>query len=289
MIWRDQYYENGRLSEAESMWRQAIVEFRRVDEQEGLGASSNNLGEVYLLSGRLRQADQLLHQAILSYQRTGDNDGLAAALVDLGSFVCIGATCLMLSSNFNRALQRAGVNGDKSVVAAALAGIGETKLQQSDVRAARTSYESALRLRQELGGKQAIAETEIELAKVRILEGSPTDAEARARRCKTQFHLEQQVDDELSAGLVIVDSLIAETKLSEAVAEMSALDPIASKTQNHVLQLRYLMENARLALAAGDPQTARLGLAKTMRKAHSEGYLDIEREAFRVQARAAGT
>ncbi len=284
----DQYYENGKLSEAESMWRQAIVEFRRVDEQEGLGASSNNLGEVYLLSGRLGQADQLLHQAILSYQRTGDNDGQASALVDLGELCLHRGEMSGALANFNLALQRAGANGDKSVVAAALAGIGETKLQQSDVRAARSSYESALRLRQELGGKQAIAETEIELAKIRILEGSPTDAEARARRCKTQFHLEQQVDDELSAGLVVVDSLIAQTKLPEAVAEMSALDPIASKTQNHVLQLRYLMQNARLALAGGDPQTARRGLTKTMRKAHSEGYLDIEREAFRVQARAAG-
>ncbi len=282
------YYENGKLSEAESMWRQAITEFRRVDEEEGLAASSNNLGEIYLVSGRLHQADQLLRQAILSYQRTNDSDGLAGALVDLGELCLHRGELSSALYNFHRALQSAGSNADKNVVAAALAGIGEMQLQQSDVRAARASYNNALQLRQDLGEKQAIAETEVELAKIRILEGNPTDAEVRARRCKAQFHLEQQADDELGAGLVVVDALIAETKLPEAAAEMSALDPIVSKTQNHVLQLRSLLQNARLALAKGDSQTARHDLSKTLRQAHSEGYLDIEREALRLQVQSSG-
>jgi DNA-binding winged helix-turn-helix (wHTH) protein/tetratricopeptide (TPR) repeat protein len=284
----DIYYENGKLSEAESMWRQAISEFRRTGEEEGLGAASNNLGETYLVSGRLHQADQLLHQAILSYERTSDTDGVGAALVDLGELCLYRGEPSAALANFHRALQSAGPNGDKSVVASALAGIGETQLQQSDLRAARTSYESAWRLRQELGEKQAIAQTELALAKVRILEGSPADAESRARGCKTQFHLEQQEDDELGAGLVIVDALIAETKIPEALAEMSALDPIVSKTQNHVVQLRYLLQNARLALATGDRQTARRRAVATLRQARSEGYLDIEREALRLHTRAGG-
>jgi tetratricopeptide (TPR) repeat protein len=280
------YYQNGMLSEAESMWRQAITEFRRVDEEEGLGASSNNLGEIYLVSGRLRQADQFLHQAILSYQRSSDTDGVAGALVDLGQLCLHRDELSGALDNFNRSLQSAGSNGDKSVVAAALAGIGETQLQQSDVRAARVSYENAWRLRQELGEKQAIAQTELALAKIRILEGNPADAESRARRCKTQFHLEQQADDELGAGLVIVDSLIAETKMPEAVAEMSALDPIAVRTQNHVLRLRYLLQNARLAVGTGDRQTARRGTEAALRQARSEGYVDIQKEALRLQARS---
>ncbi len=282
------YYENGKLSEAETMWRQAITEFRRVDEQEGLGASSNNLGEIYLVLGQLHQADQLLHQAILSYQRTSDTDGVAGALVDLGELCLHRGELSSALDNFRRALQSAGSNADKSVVAAALAGIGEMQLQQLDVRAARASYNNALRLRQDLGEKQAIAETEVELAKIRILEGNPTDAEVRARRCKTQFHLEQQADDELGAGLVVVDALIAEAKLPEAAAEMSALNPIVSKTQNHVLQLRSLSQNARLALAMGDRQTARHHLVRMRRQAHTDGYLDIEREALRLQAQAVG-
>ncbi len=137
----DLYYENGKLSEAESMWRQAIIEFRRVDEEEGLGASSNNLGEIYLVSGRLHQADQLLHQADpqLSSGRVTQTDE-AAALVDLGELCLHRGEMSGALANFHRALQSAGANGDKSVVAAALAGIGEMQLQQSDVRAARTSY-----------------------------------------------------------------------------------------------------------------------------------------------------
>jgi tetratricopeptide (TPR) repeat protein len=283
------YYENGKLSEAETMWRQAITEFRRADEEEGLGASSNNLGEIYLVRGQLHQADQLLHQAVLSYERASDTDGVAAALVDLGSLSLHRGELSGALDHFRRSLQRAGSNADKGVVASALAGIGEVQLQQSDILSARNSYNKALRLRQDLGEKQAIAETEVELAKIRILEGNPTDAEARARRCKTQFHLEQQTDDELGAGLVVVDALIAETKMPEAAAEMSALGPIVSKTQNHVLQLRSLLQNARLALAMGDRQTARHHLVRTLRQAHTDGYLDIEREALRLQAQAVGT
>ena len=88
------YYENGKRTEAEAMWRQAIPEFRRADEDEGLGASSNNLGESYLASGRLRQADQLLHQAILSYQRINDTDGLGRRLSISVISVCIATNCL---------------------------------------------------------------------------------------------------------------------------------------------------------------------------------------------------
>ena len=281
------YYENGKRTEAEAMWRQAIPEFRRTDEAEGLGASSNNLGESYLASGRLRQADQLLHQAIVSYQRINDTDGLAGALVDLGD-LCLHRDELPCALGyFKRSLQSAGSNGDKSVVATAWVGVGDVQRQQADLHAARTSYENALRLQQELGGKQAVAETEVELAKIRILEGNSADAEAQARRCKTQFHLEQQADDELSAGLVIVDSLMAETKMPEAIAEMSTLDSLAGRTQNHVLQLRYQLRNARLAFATGDRQTARRRLIATLRQARSEGYVDIAKEALRLQARAA--
>jgi DNA-binding winged helix-turn-helix (wHTH) protein/tetratricopeptide (TPR) repeat protein len=283
------YYESGRLSDAESMWLQAITEFRRTDEEEGLGASSNNLGEIYLVSGRLRQADRLLHQALVSYQRANDTDGLAGALVDLGSLSLHRGELSVALDDFHRSLQSAGSNGDKSVVASALAGIGEVQLQQANIPGARNSYDNALRLRQELGEKQAIAETEVELAKIRILEGNPSDAEGQARWCKTQFHLERQEDDELSAGLVIVDALIVEAKMPAAIAEMSALSPIASKTQNHVLRLRYVLQNARLALETGDLQTARRRMEATLRQARSEGYLDIEREVLRLQERATGT
>jgi eukaryotic-like serine/threonine-protein kinase len=285
----DIYYETGKLSQAESMWLQAITEFRHMDDEEGLGASSNNLGEIYLVSGRLHQADRFLHQAIVSYQRTNDTDGLAGALVDLGSLSLHRGELSIALDDLHRSLETAGSNGDKSVVASALGGIGEVQLQQGNILAARNSYDNALRIRQDLGEKQTIAETEVELAKIRILEGNPTDAEARASRCKAQFHLEQQADDELSAGLVVVDALIAETKIPEAAAEMSALDPIVSKTQNHVLQLRYLLQNARLALATGDRQTARHHLVRTLRQAHIDGYLDLEREALRLQAQAVGT
>jgi DNA-binding winged helix-turn-helix (wHTH) protein/tetratricopeptide (TPR) repeat protein len=281
------YYGNGKLSEAESMWLRAITGFRHMDEEEGLGASSNNLGDVYLVSGRLQQADHFLHQAIVSYQRIDDTDGLAGALVDLGDLCLHRGQLSGALDNFHRALQSAGPNGDKSVVATALAGIGEAQLQEANLVGARTSYEKALLLRQDLGEKQAVAETEVELAKIQMMEGNPVDAEVQARRCKTQFHLEQQADDELSAGLVIVDSLVTETKMPEAIAEMSALDPIASKTQNHVLQLRYLLHSARVALETGDRQTARRRLVVTLRQARSEGYVDIEREALRLQARAA--
>jgi hypothetical protein len=42
-------------------------------------------------------------------------------------------------------------------------------------------------------------------------------------------------------------------------------------------------------LAMGDRQTARHHLVRTLRQAHIDGYLDIEREALRLQAQAVGT
>jgi len=52
-----------------------------------------------------------------------------------------------------------------------------------------------------------------------IEEGHSSDAETAIRKCKEQFHQDQQADDELAASIMLIDALLAESKLPEAESE----------------------------------------------------------------------
>ena len=100
---------------------------------------------------------------------------------------------------------------DNRAVAYALAGTGDVLADQGDLQAARSSHQESLTLCKEIGDKQAVAETELaSMARLSIEEGHAADAETVIRKCKEQFHQDQQADDELAASVVLIDALLAE-------------------------------------------------------------------------------
>ena len=58
------------------------------------------------------------------------------------------------------------------------------------------------------------------------------------RTCKEQFHQDQQADDELAASIVLIDALLAESKLLEAESEAGKAKSLADKSANTLLRLQ---------------------------------------------------
>jgi NAD(P)H-hydrate repair Nnr-like enzyme with NAD(P)H-hydrate epimerase domain len=145
----------------------------------------------------------------------GDKDGIALTLNDLGEVARHRGELDKALTTFEQAKTVAQEADDKSAVAYVLSGRGDVLTDRGDLVAARKSYEEALTIRKQTGEKQTAAETELALAHLAIEEGRSSDAETVIRKCKEQFHQDQQADDELAASTVLIDALLAESKLPE--------------------------------------------------------------------------
>lgn len=282
------YYQHGDLDKAEAMWREAIKVFRNVGDTEGLAASSNNVGDVLLTRGKLEEAQKLLRQASTDYELTGDRSGMALVTVDLGEIALQKADLSAARSSYQRATAIGTQIGDKSVTAYGLAGLGDVLMQQDQLAMARKQYETALNLREYLGEKQTILQTRVALAQLAIEQGHPEAAETELRNCLDPLHQAQLFDDELGARLLLTDALLDQMKHPDAGTEIVAMRPLAEKTQNRELQLRFSVEFARVMLAENDLPSARNQLDTVVRAAEASGFIDLAWNAQIIAAEVQG-
>ena len=272
------YYEQGDLDRAEAMYREAIKVFRRVGDLEGVTTASANLGDIALARGNLAEAARELSDAVPGYKEMGDKDGLALALADLAKIARLRGDLKAALAGYKEARAIAQEIADKRAVAYALAGAGDVLTDQGDLQAARNSLQESLALCKEIGDKEAVAETELTLARLSIEQGHAADAETVIRKCKEQFHQDQQADDELAASIVLIDALLAESKLPEAESEVGQAKSLAEKSANTLSRLQFEIMTARVQGLAGKLPVATARLEKTLQSAHSHQLFEIDLE-----------
>ncbi len=134
-------------------------------------------------------------------------------------------------------------------------------------------------LRNQVGEKQTVAETQVALAQLSIEEGHAADAEAAMRTCKEQFHREHQADDELAASIVLTNALLAQGKHDEARKELQAGEILAGNSQNRLERLQFALVSARVLLASGQSGSSRQHLNRILGEARHYGFMGVELEA----------
>jgi eukaryotic-like serine/threonine-protein kinase len=272
------YYQLGQLDRAERMFRDALTIFHEIGAIDGITTASSNLGDVFLARGNLASAEHALSDALPGYKEMGDKDGIALTLNDLAEVARRRGELDKALATFEQAKTVAQEADDKRAVAYVLSGSGDVLADRGDLVAARKSYEEALAIRKQTGEKQTAAETELALAHLAIEEGRSSDAETVIRTCKEQFHQDQQADDELAASIVLIDALLAESKLSEAEIEAGQAKSLADKSANTLLHLQFEMMFARAQAALGHFSSASTELDRILQSAHSHQLLELEFE-----------
>ncbi|MFZ0817545.1 MAG: tetratricopeptide repeat protein [Candidatus Sulfotelmatobacter sp.] len=272
------YYQLGQIDRAESMFRVALRMFREIGVIDGITTVSSNLGDVFLARGDLPSAEHALSDALPGYKEMGDKDGIALTLNDLGEVARRRGELEKALTTFEQAEAVAQEADDKSAIAYVLSGKGDALADRGDLVAARKSYEEALAIRKQTGEKQTAAETELALARLAIEERRSSDAESVIRKCKEQFHQDQQADDELAASIVLIDALLAESKLPEAESEMGKAKSLADTSANTLLRLQFEMMSGRVQGLSGHFPAASAQLKKTLQSAHSHQLLELEFE-----------
>ena len=273
------YYQQGDLSEAERMWRQAIQKFREVGNPDGVATALSNIGGLHLTEGDLREAKKILEEAILAYQDVEDKEGVALALNNLGDLSRQQGHLQTAETTYQQAKATAQEIDDKSAVGYVLTGLGDVLADRGDLAAARKFYEESLALRKQLGETQPAGETEVALALLAIEESHAADAEAALHKYKEQFHQAQETDDELAASAALIQALLAQGNDGDAKKEMEAAKALASHSQNRLARFQFDLAFARVLSASDQPSLARAQLEKILREAHGLGFAGIEFEA----------
>ena len=273
------HYQRGDLARSEKLIRQSVEAFRQIGNPEGAATGLINLGALRLSEGNLKDAKILLEKSIPEFQAVEDKEGVALALNNLGDLARQSGNLEVAETTYQQARATAEEVDDKDAIAYVLNGLGDVYTDRGDLGAARKSYEQSLALRNQAGEKQNAAETLVALAKLSIEEGHLPDAEATTRRCKQEFHNEQQADDELIAGTVLTQALLSEGKFAEAQKEGESNQSLAAKSENRVNHLQFDLIGARIKLASDHPQSARQPLEQIVSDAHAHGLLGVEFEA----------
>jgi eukaryotic-like serine/threonine-protein kinase len=273
------YFTQGDLVRAQEMWRESAAEFRRVGDTMGVAATSNNIGDVLLKEGKLKEAEKQLASSVPLYQAVGDSSGMAGVISDLAFVSRERGELAAADEGYARAKALAEQVGDKSLTAGANAGLGDVKFDRADFAGARRAYQKAIDLRGETSEAYAGAEAQVALAQVSIEEGHAADAEQILRKCREQFHAQSQVEDELTAGAVLIKALLAQGKQADAAAEVAADTPLLEKNQNRIVGVEFAIASARVSDASVSGQKGRETLDKLSVETHAGGLVRLELEA----------
>ncbi len=278
------YFQQGDVARAEEMFLRSIKRFREVGNVQGIATTMADLGAVRLAQGDINEARKLLEGSLPNYRAVEDKEGVALTLNNLGDLSRQSGNLRAAETNYRQAKEAADEIENTSAQAYILSGLGDVFTDRGDLAQARKSYEASLALRQQVGEKQTVGETQIALARLAIEEGHPADGETTLRQWKEQFHLEQQVDDELAASVVLAEALLAQHKQAEAQKEIEASQSLAATSQDMLGRLQYDLTSARVMLASDHPAMCKPRLEKVMREARSHGYGGLELKAMLAAA-----
>jgi hypothetical protein len=155
---------------------------------------------------------------------------------------------------------------------------------QDDLQGARSSYERSLQLRQELGEKGGIANSQVSLAAVALENGRATEAASLASQAAHEFQSEKDADQQAAAENMLAQALIAQGKYSDATAVMA----VAQTLQVHDLLTTVSLDltAAKLHAKTGKLLEARRELQQTENRAAEKGLIGLASQAQLALAEA---
>jgi DNA-binding winged helix-turn-helix (wHTH) protein/tetratricopeptide (TPR) repeat protein len=279
------HYQQGDMVGAEQILLRAIEQFREVGNPEGVAVAMGNLAAARLSQGKLSEAEKMLEASVPDYQAIEDKEGVALTLNNLGDLCRQSGRLDAAETQYRKAKATAEEIESKSAVAYVLSGLGDVYKDRGDLVQARKSYEGALTFRKQIGERQAVGESQVQLARLAVEDGRAAEGEDILRQWKEQFHLEQQADDELLASIGLSEALLAEGKQAEAQKEMEGSRDLAARSQNLLSKLQYDVASGRVLLASDHPELSKGKLQTALRDARAHGFVGVEFDAMLANAK----
>jgi len=276
----------GHLEEAISTYQHALSVLQGLGEYEKTGAIVNNMAINFENEGKLDDAERLYREAKLDFEQAGDKGNAATALANLGDTAYLHGNLAAAAKSYEEALQIIGTmdpahpgyamyrladldltrglvadakrlaeqavaiirpeQGGLQYLTGAMIVLGETLEAEGDLAGARQQFEDTLKMRQQIGALDIVAESQTELAALALQEGQPEQAEKLLQSALPTFEKDQSDPAASSALLLLSRALIMEDKPAPAREALSRAARLAHNTPDPALQLPIVVQAARI-------------------------------------------
>jgi len=229
--------------------------------------------------GDLPGATRMQEEALQAFRDVGDRRGEASTLNNLGNVLYDRGELDRAKLSFEDAMKvQQGINYRRGR-GYSLVGVAAVLVAQDRLPEARTATLEAIALRKELKDESALAESQLQLARIALEEGNPSEAENLSRGAAEEFDRQKATDNGCSSNAVLGQALLAQGKLKDAQTAVDLAVSLCQRGQDLSARFQSMIASGAVKAKAGESSAALSVLEKIHTESVHRGYLPVEMES----------
>jgi len=213
------YTDLGQPKRAQAILEEVRKTFQLEGDQDGIGRTILNLGNVHRRKGDTQTAKKLFEEALGIFKQIGDKNGESAALNCMANTDRILGYLAVARTLYESALDASRAIDDRIGVVRALIGIANVLLQEGDLEGAKKRFIESLEISKKTGYRIGIARIMNNLAEIHHFQGRLYEARVFYEEV---LHMKEEMGDRSSLAFTLFD--LAEVLLSQGDLEESRLN-----------------------------------------------------------------
>jgi len=264
---------------AEKFDSEAIQDFGDAGDKQGMSAVEGNTGDLFHLEGQLDKAVAEYRDALVLAREVGHKSSEAIDLQLIGSVLLEQGELNDAAQMLQQAATIQQQIGDKGYYADTLISMGELQRQRGDSDGAKKFFDEALALRQQRGEAGAAAQAELPLAELACDSNQGAAAEKFARDASREFEKENESDAQILSLTLLSRALLLQGKTGEAQEAIAKAKTLSARSSDVALRLVLEVDSAYGLAAAGDSDDAEHLARSAFSEAHKLGFVQTQMEA----------
>ncbi len=250
------YTDLGQPKRAQAILEEVRKTFQSEGDQDGIGRTILNLGNVHRRKGDTQAAKKLFEEALGIFKQIGDKNGESAALNCMANTDRILGYLAVARTLYESALEASRAIDDRIGVVRALIGIANVLLQEGDLEGAKKRFIDSLEISRKTGYRIGIARIMNNLAEIHHFQGRLYEARVFYEEV---LHMKEEMGDRSSLAFTLFD--LAEVLLAQGDLEESRLNfeeslAIREHTGEKVTAVESRLGLASILLEEGNAEAA---------------------------------
>ncbi|MCU0498325.1 MAG: tetratricopeptide repeat protein [Anaerolineae bacterium] len=246
--------------QAEADQQAALAMRREIGDQEGIGASLNNLGTHAILRGNLDMAEAYLRESLGVQRSIQHLRGIATVLSNLAAIWTVQGRFQESRDSLEESLSLSQVIFDRQNMAYTLGNLGNLMLSQADHPAAEHYYREALTIFTEIGERFGIAAIAVNLGTIIYDQGRYDEAKHAYQHALELFTAIQVKDGIAEAYKGLGDVAIAQGDSQGAFAALTQALTLYRELDRKAAMITIHQLLAQLHLEMGESEAGRVEL-----------------------------
>ncbi len=304
-------YDTGKFEDARKFYDQALVEYQKIGDQQGVARSNEAIANVLVEQDKLEEAKRYYEEEIRINREIGREQGLSAGLLGLGNLLEVMGDFAGAAQADQQGLQGFQKLGNKRAIATAMSNWGNVLIEQGNLTEAKSKIEEAATIQREIGYKRGLAfslssvaeilrlqdhleesskiseqagalrkeigdegngpRSDLQLAQITLERGHPADAESQARTALASSNKAAKSDLVSQSYAVLAKALLQQGKIKDAQEAAQHAVALAQKLDRSS-RFEAAIAAARAEMGAGKFAEAKNKLAPVLAQATENGY-----------------